>query len=66
MPITRKLANQLDRICKDEDALLVLIVKPDSGYISADPRLAPEGAIETLRNEIPALQDYLTQRRTTR
>jgi len=62
MANTRKLQNELDRICRESDALLVLIIKPDWGYISTDPRLAPKDAIETLRNEIPSLADYLKKK----
>jgi hypothetical protein len=61
MANTRKLENELDRICREEKALLVLIIKPDWGYISKMPELQPDEAIETLRNEIPALADYLNR-----
>jgi hypothetical protein len=66
MTSTRKLESQLDRIRSEENALLVLIIKPDWGYISTMPGLRPEDAIETLRNEIPALADYLIRKSTAR
>ena len=66
MANTRKLENELDRIRREENALLVLIIKPDWGYISKMPELQPDEAIETLRNEIPALADYLNKRSAAR
>ena len=41
MTITRKLTNELERIRREEDALLVLIIKPDEGYVAADAKLSP-------------------------
>ena len=61
MSDTHKIANAINRIRRENDALLVLIIKPDWGYISTDPRLAPKDAIETIRNEIPAIQAHLEQ-----
>ena len=66
MANSRKLENELDRIRREENALLVLIIKSDWGYISTMPELQPEEAIETLRNEIPALADYLTRKASAR
>jgi hypothetical protein len=59
-----KLANTLDRIRRESDALLVLIIQPDWGYISTDPKLTPKDPIETMRNEISNIEAYLSRKHT--
>lgn len=66
MASTRKLENELSRIRREQDALLVLIVTPDYGFVAADPRLAPKDAAETLRNEIPLIQALLEAKKAGR
>ena len=66
MPITRRHEVELERIRCDSDALLVLIITPDQGFVCTDPKLAPKDAIETLRNEIPAVTDYLKKKAAAR
>jgi hypothetical protein len=62
MADTRNIENELERIRHRVDALLVLCITPGRGFVAVDPKLAPKDAIETLRNEIPALADYLQQK----
>jgi hypothetical protein len=59
-----KLKNELERIRREQNALLVLIIKPDWGYVDVDPKLAVKNAIETLRNEIPAIESYLRKKKS--
>jgi hypothetical protein len=56
----------MERIRRESNALLTLIITPDWGYISTDPKLAPKDAIETLRNEIPSLAEFLTKKGSAR
>jgi len=62
----RSVETDLNRIREQSDALLVLIIHPDWGYVSTDPKLAPKDAIETLRNEIPMVAEYLNKKAKTR
>jgi hypothetical protein len=64
MANSRKLENDLNRIRREENALLVLVIKPDRSYISTMPELRPDEVIETLRNEI--LAEHLSKRSATR
>jgi len=59
MANTHKLESELQRIRRESDGLLILLILPNDGFIYIDPRLAPKDAIETLRNEIPALAEHL-------
>jgi hypothetical protein len=62
----RKFEQEMERIRRESNALLTLIITPDWGYISTDPKLAPKDAIETLRNEIPSLAEFLTKKGSAR
>ncbi len=66
MPNLRKVEIEIDRIRRQNDALLVLIIKPDWGYISVDPKLATKDTISTLRNEIPSVEAFLKTKRGER
>ena len=64
MTSTRKLESQLDRIRSEETMRLCF----GTGYADTPQgRVSFRGnAIETLRNEIPALADYLIRKSTAR
>jgi len=66
MPNLHKIEIEAERLRKQNDALLVLIIKPDWGFIATDPRMATKDVVETLRNEIPNVQAYLERKRATR
>jgi len=51
---------------KRSDALFVLIVRPNDVVIDHDPRMEPMDIINTLRNEMPALLQYLIDQRAKR
>jgi hypothetical protein len=42
------------------------MIAPDRAWIAADPNLAPKDIVQTLRGELPALHEYMTQRRAKR
>ena len=63
---TRKFEQEMERIRRESDALLTLIITPDWGYIATDPKLAPKDAIVTLRNETPSLAEFLTKKGSAR
>jgi hypothetical protein len=66
MPNLHKIEIEAERLRKQNDALLVLIIKPDWGFIATDPRMATKDVVETLRNEIPNVQVYLERKRAAR
>lgn len=66
MPNLHKIEIEAERLRKQSDALLVLIIRPDWGFISTDPRMTTKDVIETLRNEIPNVQAYLERKRAGR
>jgi hypothetical protein len=66
MPKTRNFEFELERIRKEGSALLALMIAPDRAWIAADPNLAPKDIVQTLRGELPALHEYMTQRRAKR
>jgi hypothetical protein len=66
MPNLHKIEIEAECLRKQNDALLVLIIKPDWGFIATDPRMATKDVVETLRNEIPNVQSYLERKRAGR
>ncbi len=66
MAKTRNFEFELERIRKEADALLVVMITPGNGFVAVDPKLAPKDAIETLKNEIPMLHQYLIDKRSRR
>ena len=66
MPNRRQLEIAAEALRKGADGLLVLVIAPDWGYVATDPRLMPRDAIETLRNEIPRVEQYLREKKGTR
>lgn len=63
MPNNRKVEIELDRIRRDSGAQLVLVIKADWGFVSADAGLSSVEAAQLLREEAPRVQAFLKEKR---
>jgi hypothetical protein len=60
-----KIKAELDRIQRENKALVVLCITPTDGVVSVLPEMRPEEVAEMLRNEIPSIEAFL-QRKAAR
>jgi hypothetical protein len=53
-------------IRKNSGAQLVLVIRPRDAVVAIEPGMQPMQAITTVRNELPALLDFLIKRNGAR
>jgi hypothetical protein len=63
LPDTAALMRQATRLRVNSGALIVVVIRVDDVAYSVDPGVAPKDAGETIKTELPALIQHLTESR---